>query len=138
MEHSFEELKPKMKKPLSKDERFAEVQQLLKRNCYGSGIADTAMKKYLSVAETSERRQLIEKNWSSIQAELKKQIVPFEKLRLMLKTANCPVRPAEIGLDREQYFHAVHTAQLIRIRSSLHLRWVMWALCSSTHRLVGR
>lgn len=116
MEHSFEELKLKMKKPLSKDERFAEVQQLLKRNCYGSGIAETAMKKYLSVAETSERRQLIEKNWSSIQAELKKQIVPFEKLRLMLKTANCPVRPAEIGLDREQYFHAVHTAQLIRIR----------------------
>lgn len=115
-EHSFEELKPKMKKPLTEDERLAEVRELLKRNCYGSGIEETAMKKYLSVDETSARRQLAEQNWAAIQVKIKQQIVPFEKLRSMLKTANCPVHPSEIGLDREQLLHAVHTAQLIRIR----------------------
>ena len=74
------------------------------------------MKKYLSVDETSARRQLAEQNWTVIQEKIKQQIVPFEKLRSMLKTANCPVNPSEIGLDREQLLHAVHTAQLIRIR----------------------
>ena len=34
----------------------------------------------------------------------------------MLKKAGCPVTPSEIGLSREQYLHAVPTAQLIRMR----------------------
>ena len=34
----------------------------------------------------------------------------------MLKEANCPVTPAEIGLSREQFLHGIKTAQLIRKR----------------------
>lgn len=116
MEHSFDELQKVMKNPLSEAERAAEVSELLKRGCYGSGIAETAMKKYLSPAETAERRELIGRHWSNIQQKLKTQTVPFEKLRSMLEMAKCPSKPAQIGLDREQLLHAVHTAQLIRIR----------------------
>ena len=34
----------------------------------------------------------------------------------MLQKAGCPVCPAEVGLDREQFLHVVPMAQIIRIR----------------------
>ena len=37
----------------------------------------------------------------------------------MLKKANCPVTPAEIGLSREQFLHGIKTAQLIRNRYTI-------------------
>ena len=37
----------------------------------------------------------------------------------MLKAANCPITPAEIGLSQEQFIHGVKTAQLIRKRYTL-------------------
>ena len=37
----------------------------------------------------------------------------------MLKKANCPVTPAEIGLSREQFLHGIRTAQLIRNRYTI-------------------
>ena len=105
-----------MKKPLTADERKQEALALLAKNCYGSGPAETAMKKYLSPEQTIERRALIASRWQALQMRLKEQIIPFEGLRNMLKQANCPTNPQEIGLSREQYLHAVPTAQLIRVR----------------------
>ena len=37
----------------------------------------------------------------------------------MLKDANCPVTPQEIGLTREQFLHGIKTAQLIRNRYTI-------------------
>ena len=119
MENDFEALCSKMKRPLSADERQIEVNELLKRNCYGNEAAVTAMKKYLTPEETAARRAFIGEKWSKLQQVLKKQTVPFEKLQQMLKNANCPSTPAEIGLDIEQTLHAIHTAQTIRIRYTI-------------------
>ena len=105
MENDFEALCSKMKRPLSADERQIEVNELLKRNCYGNEAAVTAMKKYLTPEETAARRAFIGEKWS--------------KLQQMLKNANCPSTPAEIGLDIEQTLHAIHTAQTIRIRYTI-------------------
>lgn len=116
VENDFESLKTKMKSPLQSDERRQEAENLLKRGCYGSEIADTAMKKYLSPAETYNRRELIGKHWENLQKTLAKQIIPFEKLRSLLRQANCPAAPSQIGLSKEQLLHAVHTAQMLRIR----------------------
>ena len=119
IDNDFETLRPRMKKPLSKDERFAEVSELYKRNCYGNDPCRTAMQKYLTPEETAERRELIASKWHDLQNALKKQIVPFAELKKMLKNADCPTTPAEIGLGREQTLHAVHTAQTIRIRYTI-------------------
>ena len=116
VQNDFASLKERMKKPLTADERRREINALLVKNCYGPGPAETAMKKYLTPEQTLERRQLIASKWGTLQRRLKEQIIPFESLRDMLKKAGCPVSPLEIGLGREQYFHAVPTAQLIRIR----------------------
>jgi glycerol-1-phosphate dehydrogenase [NAD(P)+] len=37
----------------------------------------------------------------------------------MLARANCPTRPAEIGLTEEDFIHGVITAQLIRKRYTI-------------------
>lgn len=117
--NDFDTVKAKMKAPLSPDERKDEINKLTEKNCYGADITATAMKKYLSQEETICRRELIAKHWQALQQHLKKQLVPFEELRIMLKKANCPTHPYEIGVSKEQLIHAVHTAQLIRIRYTI-------------------
>ena len=119
MNNDFETLRSRMKKPLTADERQAEVAELLKRNCYGNESFVAAMKKYLTPSETEARREFIAGKWSKLQEVLKKQTVPFATLRQMLKNAHCPSKPAEIGLDKEQTLHAIHTAQTIRVRYTI-------------------
>ena len=114
--NDFAALEPKMTKPLSPAERQQEIDALLVKNCYGPGPGETAMKKYLTPEQTLERRKLIGSKWPELQRRLKERIIPFDELRAMLKNADCPVTPAQIGLSREQYLHAVPTAQLIRVR----------------------
>ena len=116
IQNDFDSLKERMKKPLTAAERKQEIDALLVKNCYGAGPAETAMQKYLTPEQTLERRKLIESKWERLRQRLKEQIIPFEGLRNMLKQANCPITPQEIGLSREQYLHAVPTAQLIRAR----------------------
>ena len=36
-----------------------------------------------------------------------------------MHSAGCPVRPAEIGLGREQFLHGVRTAQVTRPRYTI-------------------
>ena len=114
--HDFDSLRPQMKKPLTREERLQEIAELTARGCYGQGPKETAMKKYLTPEQSLERRRLIESKWDQLRQGIKKQYIPFEELRTMLKKANCPTSPAEIGLTREQFFHAVPAAQLIRTR----------------------
>lgn len=114
--HDFADLEPRMAVPLTEAERREEIAELLKRNCYGSGPAETAMKKYLTPEQIRERRSLIKSKWTELQRRLKEQFIPFDELRAMLKKADCPVTPSQIGLSREQYLHAIPSAQLIRVR----------------------
>ncbi len=114
--HDFDSLRSRMKQPLSLEERKKEIESLTVKGCYGAAPRETALKKYLTPEETMKRRALIESKWQILQNDLKKQIFPFEELRSMLKRANCPTSPEEIGLSCEQFFHAIPTAQLIRVR----------------------
>ena len=114
--HDFDSLRSRMSKPLTEAERRKEIESLLVKNCYGPGPAETAIRKYLTPEQTLERRKLIGSKWPELQRRLKERIIPFEELRSMLKKADCPTAPAQIGLSREQYLHAVPTAQLIRVR----------------------
>ena len=116
IEHDFDTLRPRMLPPLTEAQRREEISALLAKNCYGPGPAETAMKKYLTPEQTIDRRRLIESKWPELRQRLRKQIIPFGELRSMLRRANCPAAPAEIGLSREQYLHAVPAAQLIRTR----------------------
>ena len=97
------------------EEREANVKELLKKGCYGNP-EKIAFDKFRTGEQAEERRDLIFRNWNRIRHLLKKQIFSYKKTREMLLGANAPVKPAEIGLDKEQFYHGLFTAQLIRSR----------------------
>ena len=98
---------------LSNAEREAEIDELLKKDCYGSGIKELAMSKF---ENTPERREELFAVWETLQKRLPVQIIPSYEAVKMLKAANSPAHYTEIGLGKEQYIHAIRTAQLIRKR----------------------
>ena len=119
IKHDIEDLKEKMVPGLPPEERLEEVQTLLVRGCYGDGPQQTAMSKFLYGDALAERRALIISKWKTLQERLAGQLYSFETVRKMLKDANCPTCPAEIGLDEAQFLHGIHTAQLIRNRYTI-------------------
>lgn len=103
----------------TRTEREAEIARLLTRNCYGDGIPAVAMAKFLEGDALARRRQLIWARWNVLRARLREQLLPSATMIEMLKRADCPVEIADIGVDREQFFHAIRTAQLIRKRYTI-------------------
>ncbi len=101
---------------LTRAEREAEIDELLKKGCYGSAPRETALKKFKEGRDLTVRRNEIRACWKRLQERLKGQCISYNGLREMLKNAGCPVTAAGIGLDREQFLHGIRTAQLIRIR----------------------
>ncbi len=97
------------------EERQANMKELLKRNCYGNP-EKIALDKFKAGDAAIERRELIFRNWDRIRYLLKGQIFSYDETRRLLLEAHAPVRPQEIGLDKEQFYHCLFTAQLIRAR----------------------
>lgn len=116
LEHSFEELVPRMKVGLTVAEREEEIAKLMERGCYGEAPKKTAMAKFLTGDALEKRRAQIGACWTRLQERLRKQMIPFKDLVEMLKKAACPVTPSGIGLDAAQFVHGVRMAQLIRTR----------------------
>lgn len=114
--HSFAEVAPLMKPGLTREGRLAEIDELLKLGCYGPEPKETAMRKFMEGDKLKERRELIAAQWEPLRAKLAGQLLPFAEIKRMLKEANCPTHPAEIGLTPEQFRHGVPAAQLIRLR----------------------
>ena len=104
------------KVPLNKDQRIAEIAELLKKDCYGNVIAELALNKTPFGEDMTVRRELIFNSWETLQQKLQQQLLPSATLRNMLKKAHAPTRFEEIGLTSEQYYHGIKTAQLIRNR----------------------
>jgi glycerol-1-phosphate dehydrogenase [NAD(P)+] len=104
---------------LSEAERSAEIDKLLVKNCYGAEPRKISLAKFRTGSAAAERREAIAQVWEELGEKLKKQLFSYEELKSMLKNANCPVTPAEIGLSREQFLHGIRTAQLIRNRYTI-------------------
>ena len=116
LEHSAEEIVSMAVAGVSVEEREAEIAELLKKGCYGSGIRETALGKFICGKALADRRQFMYSAWSKLQERMKERFVPVCRLKEMLSAAGAPVFPADIGLDREQLVHGIKTAQLIRNR----------------------
>ena len=99
----------------SLEERQKIVKELLKKGCYGSP-EKIAFEKFKYGEAAEERRELIFRNWDRIRYLLKKQIFSYQETKMLFQQANVPVKPQEIGLSKEQFFHGLFTAQLIRNR----------------------
>ena len=116
---SAEDVAAKAIVPETETQRIYSINELLKKGCYGDKTMATAMAKFKCGDEIIKRRQEIFEKWESFKEPVRKQIIPYKELKAMLEKANCPTRPEEIGLDREQLIHGVRCAQLIRIRYNI-------------------
>ncbi len=105
--------------PSDRETREREMDDLLKRNCYGQGVRDVTRAKFLEGDALLERREKIWTVWPDLQRKLAEQNVSSAKIVSMLKQVHAPSSPEEIGLGREQYLHAVRAAQLIRKRYTI-------------------
>ena len=114
--HSFDELAPRMKPGLSPEERSAEIDELLKRGCYGDRYKAIGMKKFLHGDALAARRERIRQAWEPIRRGVRERLIPHDELIGIMRSAGCPVRPVQIGLDREQFLHGLRTAQVTRPR----------------------
>ncbi len=101
---------------LSLPEREAEIDALLIRGCYGTEAKETALKKFLEGEALADRRAAIYAKWDELRELTRRQLFTFEELTSKLRAAHCPVKPAEINLTPEQFFHGLRAAQLIRKR----------------------
>ena len=107
----------KLAKPIpTVAERSAEIDELLIKNCYGSGVKELALEKFES---TPERREELFGLWEYLQEKLPVQLISSKEAIAMLKEANSPALYPEIGLSKEQYIHGIRTAQLIRKRYTI-------------------
>ncbi len=79
-------------------------------------MVQIAKSKILAGTELEERRNLIHSHWKSLGDRLSEQLIPFDRLRELLQTAQCPVEPADIGLSRAALASALYTAPFIRSR----------------------
>ena len=105
--------------PRSAGERRAEVDTLLSRGCYGAKTGEIAMAKFLTGDALTERRELIFSHWDALVRRTVACLIPFDTLKAMFRAASCPVAPAEIGLDADQFRHGILAAQLIRNRYTI-------------------
>ena len=105
--------------PRSVEERRAEVNALLSRGCYGAKTWEIAMAKFLTGDALTERRELIFSHWDALAGRVAACLIPFDTLKAMFRAASCPVAPAEIGLDADQFRHGILAAQLIRNRYTI-------------------
>ncbi|MBQ9787503.1 MAG: sn-glycerol-1-phosphate dehydrogenase [Lentisphaeria bacterium] len=119
LNHSYEEVAPRMKAGLDNGAREKEIDELLKTGCYGTQPKITALGKHLAGEKLTQRRELIRKNWQRLQDGIRERIIPYCEAEKILKDAGCPVTPAGIGLGKEQFIHGIKAAQLIRHRYTI-------------------
>ena len=70
------------------------------------GVAERALNesraKYVSQAELRTQLTRLRDNWPGVREDLVAQLIPFPKVREMLREAGCPFDPAQIGISRER------------------------------------
>ncbi len=101
---------------LTRSAREAEIDAFLHLGCYGAEARQIALAKFLEGEALAERRESIYRNWEILRKRVRQQLYPLHELKAMLKKANCPTEPQEIGLTPGQFIHGIAAAQLIRKR----------------------
>ena len=102
--------------PLSVEARCEEIDRLLIKNCYGSGVRELALEKAELFGKYSSKTFEI---WDSLRDKLAKQLISSTDAAALLRKADAPVHFSEIGLTEEQFIHGIRTAQLIRKRYTI-------------------
>ncbi len=72
--------------------------------------------KYVTRPQLRERLNLFRSRWPDLSDRLRAQLLPIDELRALLRRAQCPTRPQDIGLTLEQMRESYLSAGQIRRR----------------------
>ncbi|MDR2756075.1 MAG: sn-glycerol-1-phosphate dehydrogenase [Planctomycetaceae bacterium] len=118
--------------------RWHEIEQAVHTN-FGDGnlaeqVLEQSRQKYVDLPEIIRRFDVFLEHWDELKEELRYQLLPAATIREMLRKANAPSSPEEIGINHDRLLQSFGQAQLIRYRYNI-LDFVMetghWELISS-------
>jgi len=96
--------------------RLAAAQRLLAGTPILEKVGETVREKTLCGAALAARRAAIIDGWDSLSAKALSRLPEPSRLIACLKEAGCPVRLADIGLDRDSLYRGFIIASIIRQR----------------------
>ncbi len=115
----WEESSGKMQNPLSREEHFARIRNLLSSGHYGADAERIAMEKYSPAEKIYEQRETFSRLQKELAPRIKMQLIPFQELRKKFENVGAPVALADLNLSKEHALQAVQIAQLIRKRYTI-------------------
>ena len=90
------------------------------RRRFGDDVGESCWREFAAKRLTDEARVRLQRHlddhWDEICASVRRAMIPSERIRDMLRRANCAVTPADIGLTTGFYATAVHDARFLRDR----------------------
>ncbi len=97
-----------------------EVERRVRAALASTGLDDRAVEetraKYLEPDELARRLALLTDRWSELRDRVREQLMPAHQVRALLKEADCPTTPLEIGLGVDRFKATYRRAQMIRRR----------------------
>lgn len=97
-------------------ERLEQLDRLFPNDPSKEATVRAATAKFLHGTALAERQRLIASRWDELRRRVVVQIIPFDELKAMFRSAGCPVEPAQVGLDRAALERGMRKAQAIRVR----------------------
>jgi glycerol-1-phosphate dehydrogenase [NAD(P)+] len=102
---------------------WEEVERRVRAALATTGLDDAAIEetraKYIDADELARRLALLAERWPALRDRVRKQLMPAQQVRALLKEAGCPTTPAEIGLTVDSLKTTYRRAQMIRRRYTI-------------------
>ncbi len=99
---------------------WVQVERRVRAALADTGLDDAALKetraKYIAADELTRRLERLAECWSELRDRVREQLMPAHEVCALLKQADCPTSPAQIGLDTDRFRATYRTAQMIRRR----------------------
>ncbi|MGI5870256.1 MAG: sn-glycerol-1-phosphate dehydrogenase [Kiritimatiellia bacterium] len=96
--------------------REAAIRELFGHDEAGDRVVAESKAKHLGPAALRRRLEDVADGFSALRARVDAQLMPWMRMREMLRCAGCPVTPGEIGLSNARCGATVIAAQMIRSR----------------------
>ncbi len=100
----------------SPDERKRSVEKRFGNAPFAGAVVDASLSKLADEDELQERTNLALRRWTHMRERVGDQLLPFDEVRSLLRSAGCPVTPEEIGMTRQRLAETFALAQMIRTR----------------------
>jgi glycerol-1-phosphate dehydrogenase [NAD(P)+] len=100
----------------SREEVRREVEQAHSIAKLAENAVEENLAKYIPPDQLRQRLIRIQERWPVIRERLERQLMTAEHIRDLLRTAGCPIEPAEVGVSMPQLRESYTLARTIRSR----------------------